>query len=837
MVATIGGLPNASLPLTGDEYVELEQDGSSVKALSAEIGANVLTQPFLVTSLTGDLQNERVLVVESGVLSAVDSGPNDNFTIGVVNGGLENAKLANMGEALIKGRPAAAGTGAPMDLNGTQVAEIIGDLPHTFTQLTVTNSNEIDLVDTDVALRIGATDPDTEQHIEVSPDRLQSKLGDDTASDLYLNLAGGDVTIGDTDETGIIITEGFEVSMMRDGIIRAQTGDSGWEARGALSNDPGGLQDATFYLSNSVGLTVGSLGFRTSTGLYLYSQNNGGGIYVSSDNSSGVQKTFLQADPGGTTLITSVSDLFLRANDGESALWAQANGPVYVYYNNAIRFSTISNGIAVRGSFGNDPNTGGVQDAQITLSNSSGTVAGRMRYGGTTSLSYENITTGGHLIFTARNSSSVDRTIVNGDPDGQSYLRAATDVILQNNNGENVLFGAQDSATYIYYNGGVRGRSYSNGWGAYGSLNNDPDAGEIQDSSLTFANVAGTTVGRVAYLSSVDMYVGNLVHGGGVVINGEDDAGSTRTFFNADPNSFTFVRGDTTIELQAGSGGGRVLEGLEGTTVTLFYNDTTRFQTRAGGVCRIYGDGSTVLDTRYLSFNYADGSLVALTGHNGTGDLVVRNDLNAWSVRLKGRQTLGSTLVDMVVGNPDSDVELYYGGTEVARTSSPINGGFIVNNTQTGTGFERVLTESDRTVKVKSSNTGRTGTTPLEDTDFTTSLTTGLYLFEMFIYWINGTSASNLSWEFAVDGGGPNSGRLEAVGTVGGTIASVVLSDDLTTTQTGVTIGASAPGGLTIKGSFDITSDGDFKFLWSTDSGGATTTLVAGSALTITKVS
>ncbi len=43
----------------------------------------------------------------------------------------------------------------------------------------------------------------------------------------------------------------------------------------------------------------------------------------------------------------------------------------------------------------------------------------------------------------------------------------------------------------------------------------------------------------------------------------------------------------------------------------------------------------------------------------------------------------------------DADVALFYAALEVARTKTAVTGGFEVNNTQTGGGFERVLTQSD----------------------------------------------------------------------------------------------------------------------------------------------
>lgn len=72
-------------------------------------------------------------------------------------------------------------------------------------QLTATSANPIDLVDTDVALRVGAADPDTAVHLELGVGvfgaAIQAKATDTTVADLELNRLGGDVEIGSRSAT------------------------------------------------------------------------------------------------------------------------------------------------------------------------------------------------------------------------------------------------------------------------------------------------------------------------------------------------------------------------------------------------------------------------------------------------------------------------------------------------------------------------------------------------------------------------------------------------------------------------------------------------------------
>lgn len=74
------------------------------------------------------------------------------------------------------------------------------DLGGAAAQGTFTSANPIDLVDTDVALRVGAVDPDTTPHLElgfgVFGSAIQAKATDTTVDVLELNRLGGDVEIG-----------------------------------------------------------------------------------------------------------------------------------------------------------------------------------------------------------------------------------------------------------------------------------------------------------------------------------------------------------------------------------------------------------------------------------------------------------------------------------------------------------------------------------------------------------------------------------------------------------------------------------------------------------------
>ena len=325
MPGTIGGLPPATLPLTGTELIELEQDGISVNAAAQDITDVVLSDSYIVVSLSGNLMNERALAVESGVLALADGGANADITLSVIDGGLQNVKLADMSQATIKGRTDGSGTGVPVDLTGTQVVDILpagslvnakladmsqatvkgraegsgtgvpidltatqlsailGTVSHTFTSIILTDSAPPDLIDTTVALNLGAVDPDTSPHLEFGPAQVQAKATDTTTATLNLNSLGGSLQLGNTSQGSITINSLGDVIFRRmAGLQKLQTTNDGITIRGSLGNDPtsGGIQDTAIILTNSGNSNAALLFFDDSADLTLSNVVQDGNIHI-----------------------------------------------------------------------------------------------------------------------------------------------------------------------------------------------------------------------------------------------------------------------------------------------------------------------------------------------------------------------------------------------------------------------------------------------------------------------------------------------------------------------------------------------------------------------------
>ncbi len=70
-----------------------------------------------------------------------------------------------------------------------------------------------------------------------------------------------------------------------------------------------------------------------------------------------------------------------------------------------------------------------------------------------------------------------------------------------------------------------------------GSLSNDPATGGVQDTQLNFENSGGTEIGDILWNGGANMLFRNLVHGGLITLQGQDDGGSTQNLILADPDN------------------------------------------------------------------------------------------------------------------------------------------------------------------------------------------------------------------------------------------------------------------------------------------------------------
>lgn len=111
----------------------LDQLADRVKTVEGNAGSSTLDTNTQTSGLSGLLKSE------GDTLASAVAGT--DYLASIPTDGVSNTHLANMAEATVKGRAAAAGTGDPQDLTGSQVRTICGlattDSP-SFSALTIT---------------------------------------------------------------------------------------------------------------------------------------------------------------------------------------------------------------------------------------------------------------------------------------------------------------------------------------------------------------------------------------------------------------------------------------------------------------------------------------------------------------------------------------------------------------------------------------------------------------------------------------------------------------------------------------------------------------------------
>jgi hypothetical protein len=245
--------------------------------------------------------------------------------------------------------------------------------------------------------------------------------------------------------------------------------------------------------------------------------------------------------------------------------------------------------------------------------------------------------------------------------------------------------------------------------------------------------------------------------------------------------------------------------------VNLYHQGAIKFSTAANG---IFSRGSVVtadpgtteaVDSRLVLQGLNATYNLAVIGYEGNNNLAFRNRMESGHVRLAASAT-GGTVRNLLIGDPDADVGLYQVGVEVARTLTAAAGGFQVNNTLTGAGFERVLTTSDLVgvpsvfTFVKQANTDRVNNTVTADPDLNGNIEGFThYSFEAFLAFDNPSATPDV--RFGTNGSA-GSGVFKAHGVTDATPTGQNGAWEHPGTLTNFTLAASTnlPTGIAITG-------------------------------------
>ncbi len=163
-------------------------------------------------------------------------------------------------------------------------------------RLILNNTNDPDLVDTNVGLNVGAVDPDASQHIEIGNSDIQSKSSNIAAAQINLNAVGGNVFVGAQTGAG-------NVRLFNNGEDVLQTIAQGIQVLGAEVNDPstGGTQRTFINLQNNIGALTTFLGhgIAATTECILRNAVRSGLMTIEGVDSGNANTPLFRGDPNG----------------------------------------------------------------------------------------------------------------------------------------------------------------------------------------------------------------------------------------------------------------------------------------------------------------------------------------------------------------------------------------------------------------------------------------------------------------------------------------------------------------------------------------------------------
>jgi hypothetical protein len=233
---------------------------------------------------------------------------------------------------------------------------------------------------------------------------------------------------------------------------------------------------------------------------------------------------------------TAGTEVFLVTGDPD--------GDVTLYHNGIIRAAARTTGIfGIRSDTSTDTEnrllTGYHQDLTARWQLGNPSVA---------ELQLRSFIDGGPVKIRANDTGSVERTMIDADPDG----------------------------TIKFYSGAVlRYEVLASGVVAMysdGSTDTEPRV-------FRFHHADGTERGVIGYGGDDVFAIRNGIHAGHVEISGEDTGGIPRIFFNGDPDGITSLRGDTDVEIMVAVGAETAIYCTANLDVALYYNNQEQFRT------------------------------------------------------------------------------------------------------------------------------------------------------------------------------------------------------------------------------------------------------------------
>ena len=174
------------------------------------------------------------------------------------------------------------------------------------------------------------------------------------------------------------------------------------------------------------------------------------------------------------------------------------------------------------------------------------------------------------------------------------------------------------------------------------------------------------------------------------------------------------------------------------------------------GGLRTFSAGLQVRGGNTAAINLTDASWVNRARIGYTSSDVLRfENMPQQTIVFEGEDSITAT-VSMLEMNPNTGCHLFFKGDgEIARSALLANGGFEVNNTVTGGGFERALTASDLApvaqTKIKTADESVTNSTTLQNDNQLQGynlLANKTYRVEVFLNYLQ--NVGNFKWQFSL---------------------------------------------------------------------------------------
>ena len=252
--------------------------------------------------------------------------------------------------------------------------------------------------------------------------------------------------------------------------------------------------------------------------------------------------------------------------------------------------------------------------------------------------------------------------------------------------------------------------------------------------------------------------------------------------------------------------------------------------------------GAQVLGTTLDIDNTTNNLFTSVLARNTAGGVQL-GSTNLGVLQLNQTDSTGALLRQVLTADI-SQTSIFRSNVEIARGIFEGLGGLQVNNTLTGTGLERVLTESDGTIgEFKTGNTSRNSTTVrTADPDLVLTLPPGQYVIDYVIFWSQISSAPGLGFDFRAISGSVSTFQVR-----GDTDSSVqptsfpISALSFRAAQGAlVAIDGGASGGqrqVAGKVSVVVTATAEIAFFWAQESSSGSNTIVqAGSAMYATRL-